>query len=125
MGLTLLVILFAPRSYTSESKLLLRIGRESVTVDPTASSVGDQLNMHHTRENEIQSAVGVMQSRQILQNVVDKIGEEAILKGKPQGKKSSAGSKIGADVVRRSWIGNGNLGKDRPCAGERGKRSRS
>ncbi|KAA1261414.1 Chain length determinant protein [Rubripirellula obstinata] len=96
MGLTILVILFAPRSYTSEAKLLLRIGRESVTMDPTASSVGDQLNMHHTRENEIQSAVGVMQSREIVQRVVEKIGEDVVLKGKPKGKKTSAGSRIGA-----------------------------
>ena len=94
MGLTILVILFAPRSYTSEARLLLRIGRESVTVDPTASSVGDKLNLHHTRENEIQSAVGVMQSREIVQHVVEKIGEDVVLKGRPNGKKSGAGSGI-------------------------------
>jgi uncharacterized protein involved in exopolysaccharide biosynthesis len=98
MALTILVVLFAPRSYTSEAKLLLRIGRESVTMDPTASSVGDQLNMHHTRENEIQSAVGVMQSREIVEHVVEKIGEDVILKGKPRGKKTSAASRIGAMV---------------------------
>ena len=92
MGLTILVILFAPRSYTSEAKLLLRIGRESVTMDPTASSVGDKLNLHHTRENEIQSAVGVMQSREIVEHVVDKIGADVVLKGRPKGNKSSASS---------------------------------
>lgn len=92
IGLTVLVILFAPRAYTSEARILLRIGRESVTIDPTASSVGDKLNLHHTRENEIQSAVGVMKSRQILERVVDELGEEVVLEGKPQGKKTESGS---------------------------------
>ena len=81
--LTLCVILFAPRKFTSEARLMLRIGRESVTVDPTASTVGETLNLHHTRENEIQSALGVMQSREIIERVVDEVGEEVVLRGKP------------------------------------------
>lgn len=114
MGLTILVILFAPRSYTSEAKLLLRIGRESVTMDPTASSVGDKLNLHHTRENEIQSAVGVMQSREIVEHVVEKIGEDVVLKGKPQGKKTSAGSRIGGMLSSAVGSVTGILGKIDP-----------
>ncbi len=79
--IAVVMILFAPRVYRSEAKLLLRIGRESVTVDPTVSTVGDTLGLHHTRENEIQSALGVMQSREILARVVDQVGVETVLEG--------------------------------------------
>lgn len=82
---TVLVILFAPRAYRSEAKLLLRIGRESVTVDPTVSTVGETLSLHHTRENEIQSALGVMQSREIIERVVDQVSIETVLDGKLPG----------------------------------------
>ena len=94
MALTLAVILLAPRSYTSEAKLMLRIGRESVTIDPTASTVGEKLNLHHTRENEIQSAIGLMRSRQIVQNVVDQVGEDVVLQGHPRANASSMKSRL-------------------------------
>ena len=83
VAMTMCVILFAPRRYTSEASLMLRIGRESVTLDPTATTVGETLNLHHTRENQIQSALGVMKSREILERVVDEVGEEVVLSGHP------------------------------------------
>lgn len=83
IALTVAVILMAPRAYRSEAKLLLRIGRESVTVDPTVSTVGETLSLHHTRENEIQSALGVMHSREIIERVVDHVGVETVLEGTP------------------------------------------
>src|SRR3990172_839456 len=36
VGLTLLVVALYPRSYYSEAKLFIRVGRESVGLDPTA-----------------------------------------------------------------------------------------
>ena len=84
MAIAALVIVFAPREYTSEARLMLRIGRESVSIDPTASTVGDKLSLQNTRANEIQTAVGVMQSREILDRVVDQIGSDVVLSGKPR-----------------------------------------
>ncbi len=99
LATTVLVILFAPRAYRSEAKLLLRIGRESVTVDPTASTVGETISLHHTRENEIQSAIGVMQSREILDRVVDQVGVDVVLSGKPESKQEAP-----SKSMLPSWI---------------------
>ena len=75
-------IVFLPRRYSSEAKLFLRIGRESVSVDPTASSVGEPMSMQLTRETEILSVVDMMQSRDVFENVVDDVGVESILEGR-------------------------------------------
>ncbi|TWT54101.1 Chain length determinant protein [Rubripirellula amarantea] len=95
MALAVLVIVFAPREYTSEARVMLRIGRESVSVDPTASTVGDQLSLQNTRANEIQTAVGVMQSREIVDRVVDEVGADVVLSGRPM-EEDGGGSSIGS-----------------------------
>ncbi|MGI9429024.1 MAG: Wzz/FepE/Etk N-terminal domain-containing protein, partial [Bythopirellula sp.] len=52
LGLAALVILFAPREYRSEAKVFMKIGRESVKIDPTATT-GDMISMQsNSRENE-------------------------------------------------------------------------
>ncbi len=38
VGLGVLVMLYCPRSYRSEAKLFLRIGRETVGIDPSATT---------------------------------------------------------------------------------------
>jgi polysaccharide biosynthesis protein PslE len=86
ISLTVAVLAFAPRQYRSSAKIFLKLGRESVTVDPTAASVGDPLSVHLTREHEIQTALGIMQSREILADVVQQLGAEKILSGSPKSK---------------------------------------
>ncbi|TWU59904.1 Chain length determinant protein [Rubripirellula tenax] len=85
MAIAVVVILFAPRAYHSEAKLLLRVGRESISVDPTVTTVGETISMQQTRANEIQSAIGVMQSRQILEQVLDQVGVDVVLSGEMKG----------------------------------------
>jgi uncharacterized protein involved in exopolysaccharide biosynthesis len=75
-------IMFCPRTYRSEAKLFVRLGRESVTLDPTATT-GQTISVHESRENEINSVLDTLQSRVIYATVVDRIGPEAILKGSP------------------------------------------
>ncbi len=41
--LTILTLFFAPRSYRSEARILLRLGRESVALDPTITETGKPL----------------------------------------------------------------------------------
>ena len=77
MTLAYIVVIFAPRVYQSEARLMLRVGRESVRLDPTAGDAGDAMSLHRTREHEIQSAIGVMHSREILDRVVDDVGVSA------------------------------------------------
>lgn len=69
-----------PRVYFSEAKLIVRVGRESVGLDPTATT-SQTLLMQKTQEEEINSALAVLSSRRIKELVVDTLGVETILGG--------------------------------------------
>ncbi len=76
-----LVILIWPRAYESEAKLLIRVGRESVALDPTATVSGQTLLIQKTRMEEVISALGVLGSRKVMESVVQELGAENILNG--------------------------------------------
>ena len=88
---TVCVVLFYPRKYASNAQLLLRVGRESVRVDPTADATGESLPMQLTRESEIETALGVMRSRAVLEEVVEKVGVETIDSGYLPGDAADSG----------------------------------
>lgn len=69
-----------PRTYESESKLLLRVGRQSVSLDPTATT-GQTLMLHKTQDEEIRSALEILGSRQIAEQVVNQLSAGPILDG--------------------------------------------
>lgn len=94
MTLAYIVVIFAPRVYQSEARLMLRVGRESVRLDPTAGDAGDAMSLHRTREHEIQSAIGVMHSREILDRVVDDVGVSVVRSGVPASDDGSDGPGI-------------------------------
>ncbi len=75
LSLITLAIFMAPRSYNSESKLFVRVGRESITLDPTATT-GQTISVYESRENEINSVIDVLQSRVILERIVEKLENE-------------------------------------------------
>ena len=64
--------------FESEASLYVRLGRESAGLDPTATT-GEVAPIYETREQELNSALEVMQSRKLLEAVIAVIGEEAIL----------------------------------------------
>lgn len=68
----------APRRYASEAKLLIRPGRESIAIDPTATT-GATLSVYETRETEMNSVLEVLRSRGLAEAVVDEIGPAAVL----------------------------------------------
>jgi uncharacterized protein involved in exopolysaccharide biosynthesis len=72
MLLVFVALALAPRTYQSEAKLFVRVGRESVTLDPTATT-GQMISVYESRENEINSVVDVLQSRVLLESVVDSL----------------------------------------------------
>ncbi len=80
MGAGWLAILLCPRTYLSTAKLRIRVGHESVSLDPTATTSAT-LMLQKTQEEEIVSALEVLSSRQIAEVVVDRLGSEAILNG--------------------------------------------
>jgi polysaccharide biosynthesis protein PslE len=83
VGLSLVAILILPRKYTSEAKLFVRLGRESVTLDPTATT-GQIVQVQETRDNQINSTRDMLTSRALLERVVEKIGAKTILHGPQQ-----------------------------------------
>ncbi|XZE54988.1 GumC family protein [Planctomycetaceae bacterium SH139] len=75
-----MAILVWPRKYYSEAKLLIRVGRESVSLDPTATT-SQTLMLQKTQEEEVNSVLEVLGSRQLAEQVVAQVGVDAILDG--------------------------------------------
>src|SRR6185369_688 len=59
-----------PEKFESEAKLLVRLGRESVTLDPTAST-GQVVSVSQSRNNEINSELEILSSPELAQGVID------------------------------------------------------
>jgi polysaccharide biosynthesis protein PslE len=74
-----LVYLFCPRTYRSEAKLFLRMGRESVALDSTASTGQTVSLQQNDRKDEVKSAVEVVKSRGVIGQVVDELGADVVL----------------------------------------------
>ena len=70
---------FAPRIYRSEACIFLRLGRESVGLDPTATT-GQTLALQQAdRKDEVKSAIEIMKSRSVIGQAVDKLGADVVL----------------------------------------------
>jgi uncharacterized protein involved in exopolysaccharide biosynthesis len=78
MSATVAIIIWYPRTYRSEAELLVRVGRESVTLDPTATT-GATVDVFEPREYEINSVVQMLGSRAIVEKAVDGLGPEVVL----------------------------------------------
>jgi uncharacterized protein involved in exopolysaccharide biosynthesis len=78
MGLVIVGVTFFPRTYISEARVFVRMGKESVALDPTAT-VGQTVTMSESRESEINSELEILRSQILLRDVVDKLGADYIL----------------------------------------------
>lgn len=76
MALIIVGLIFCPRKYMSDAKLFVRIGRESVALDPTVTT-GQIMGVETSREPEINSLLEVIMSRQVMERVVDEAGLSA------------------------------------------------
>jgi uncharacterized protein involved in exopolysaccharide biosynthesis len=79
--LTIAMIVFFPRTYRSEARLFLQLGRESVAIDPTATTGPSAALIQNNRDEEVKSALQVIGSRGIISQVVDRLGEDFVLNG--------------------------------------------
>lgn len=66
-----------PKTYESYAKILIRMGRENMAVDPGV--VGPAMQLVQDRENQVNSELSILKSRSIAEKVVDKIGEKAFV----------------------------------------------
>jgi len=72
--------LLSPKIYQSQSMLYVRLGRENVRLDPTATlGQTSVMTIPESRESEINSVVEILKSRAIAEKVVDAIGPDVIL----------------------------------------------
>ncbi len=76
----LLALIVWPRAYESEAKLMITVGRESVGLDPTATT-SPTLMLQKTQEEEVNSALEILSSRQVAELVVDQLTVGPILDG--------------------------------------------
>ena len=94
-ALTAWVIFFYPREYHSVAKLLIRVGHESATVDPTADASGQRIQMQLSKEHDVLTELDVMRSRLLLQSVLDEVGTDVVLSGVPPGEDSPSSNGFG------------------------------
>ncbi len=80
-SLVVLVVLYFPRRYVSEASVLVQVGRESVGIDPTATTGAMISLMQSGRDDEMTSAIEVIKSREVLSLLVDRLGADVILGG--------------------------------------------
>ena len=77
------IIMLWPRTYRSEAKIWIKIGRENSRLDPTAAT-GETISIQETdREDEIKSVLDVIASRGVITSVVDDLTPEVVLGEKP------------------------------------------
>lgn len=77
--------------YRSEAKLLLKVGRESVTLDPTAST-GPIMHVSQSRLSEINSEIEILRGRDLIEQVIDTVGaEQLLMKSETSGGSSGSG----------------------------------
>ncbi len=121
MGLVVLGLIFFPRTYTSDARLFVRLGKESIALDPTAT-VTQTVAVQDTRENEINSEVEILRSRALMEDVVTKLGPDEILYGGSGGGASSKlWSALTAPVdIARTWL-HGNISPTERAIAELGK----
>ena len=79
-----ILTLIVPKTFKSEGKLFVRLGRENSSLDAT-TTLGEHtvVAMPLTREAEINSVTELIKNRSIYEQVVDQIGPEIILKMAP------------------------------------------
>jgi uncharacterized protein involved in exopolysaccharide biosynthesis len=72
MTLVVVGLSVSPNKYVSEAKLFVRMGRENVALDPTATT-GSIIALDASREREINSVVEMLGSRALIEKVVEAV----------------------------------------------------
>jgi len=78
MAAAVVASILLPKTYLSEAMIFVRLGRETVSLDPTATT-GSTISVLESRETEINSIRDMLYSRGIFEKVVDRIGPDVVL----------------------------------------------
>ncbi|NQU42015.1 hypothetical protein HQ520_01930 [bacterium] len=82
VGVALVYAATAPSIYESEASLLVKIGRSSLALDPALSEMGPTVPISQSRVSEINTELGILTSKSLIESVVQEMGVERFLKGK-------------------------------------------
>jgi uncharacterized protein involved in exopolysaccharide biosynthesis len=107
--LTVAWTFLTPRKFLSQAKLFIRLGRENATLDPTSTlGQGPTIAVPSSREEDINSVIEVLQSRQLLEQVAEKLGPDVVLDGKKSADRRDAvrelSSNLSVYAVKRSTV---------------------
>jgi polysaccharide biosynthesis protein PslE len=80
--ITAIAVALIPPRYHSEAKLLVRLGRESVVLDPSAR-IGEAAVPMEGRDKEINSEIELLKSRILTEQIVSSLGPNRILGRSP------------------------------------------
>jgi uncharacterized protein involved in exopolysaccharide biosynthesis len=103
MTLVVLGVIFFPRSYLSEARLFVRLGKESVGLDPTAT-LSQTVNVDGNRESEINSEVEILRSRVLFEDVVDALGADYVLGRSDEATAGWADALMTPVSAARDWL---------------------
>ena len=106
-----LVTIFTPKTYKSDAKIFVRLGRENSTLDVTAG-LGDNpvYTLPLNRESEINSITDMIQNKELYGRVVDQVGPQTILKKRKKGSDKEASEFESPGMVDRLMAFLGNIG---------------
>ena len=99
-----------PKTYRSEAKLYVRLGRENVGLDATASLGHEISGLQISREEELNTVVELLRSRSLLEKVVDRVGAETVLSptNEPATNRAPSIAALAQSTLRRwaHWLTN-------------------
>ena len=103
LSLVTLATVMTPKSYRSEARLFVRLGRENVGLDATAT-LGEHpvVMMPMNREAEINSVVELIQSKELYGEIVDSVGADRILEKEQEKAGEGNGETTSASAERPS-----------------------
>ena len=82
VAIAVAAIAYLPKGYRSDAMIFVRLGRESVSLDPTANT-GSTIPVLESREAEVNSVRDMLYSGGLIEKVVDRIGPEVVLGDEP------------------------------------------
>ena len=99
-------IFVMPTTYESEAKVYVRVGRENITLDPTATT-GETVQIYQTLESEINSMLQILKSRETASNVIAEVGVDSILANHTVGGDGGSQSASRTNVLDnlKGWLG--------------------
>ncbi len=98
--------IFLPKNYHSNGMLLVRLGRENATLDPTAT-MGQEpvVTVPVSRDGELNSVVEILKSQAVAEKAVDRLGSDFVLQRQAAGDAADRPGRAARAVeqLRQAW----------------------